>query len=65
MEISLIQRIQAINLYAKMVEMKPKSATGVYIGSRGITWAYRTNPRKFPKNFVLLWPRDTKTDKKE
>ena len=54
----LIERLQAINLFAKLVEMKPKNATGVYIGGRGITWAYRTNPRKFPENFVLLWPKE-------
>ena len=55
-EMSLIERLQAISLFAKIVEMKPKNTTGVYIGGRGVTWGYRTNRRKFPENFVLLWP---------
>ena len=56
-KMSLIKRIQAINLFAKIEKIKPKKVTGVYITSTGISWSYRTNPRKFPKNFVLLWPK--------
>ncbi|KKK62972.1 hypothetical protein LCGC14_2998960 [marine sediment metagenome] len=57
-EMSVVTRMQAINLFAKIVKLKPKNATGVYITSKGVSWAYRTNPRKFPENFILLWPKE-------
>ena len=40
--------------------LRPKNATGVYITSIGISFGFRTNPEKFPKNFLLLWPPRTK-----
>jgi hypothetical protein len=34
---------------------KPKKATGIYITADGITFGYRTNPDKYPENFLRLW----------
>ena len=59
-EMSVTTRMQAINLFVKLVLLKPKNATGVYITREGVRWAFRTNPKKFPKNFVLLWPKEPK-----
>ena len=52
----LIKRLQAINLFQKITDMRPKGVTGVYLTSSGIFFSRRTNPKKFPKNFLLLWP---------
>ena len=40
---------------------RPEGATGVYVTSQGITWSKRTNPRKFPENFVSFEDREEVT----
>ena len=46
-----------VRLLQAITKLRPKWATGVYITSTGISFSRRTNPRKFPENFVLLWPK--------
>ena len=38
----------------RMLEHRPKRATGMYLTGTRAVWGYRTNPRKFPKNWISL-----------
>lgn len=31
---------------------RPKNSTGIYITSKGVTYGYRTNEKKYPENFI-------------
>ena len=41
-------------LVRAIMAVRPKRATGFYVTSTGVTWGYRTNRRKAPKNFVFF-----------
>lgn len=41
-----------------VIHHAPKAATGVYITARGVSYAFRTNRKKFPDTFLPFHPGD-------
>ena len=56
----LMKRLQAISLFQKITDLRPKWATGVHVTKHGVSFSRRTKPRNFPENFMLLWPKEEK-----
>jgi hypothetical protein len=45
---------ETMALYVTILQNKPKNATGLYITSQGISFGYRSNREKAPKNYFFF-----------